>query len=487
MASGWKLLHQAFSDPKLPTLLLKYEFGVSSYKIWFTDLTSIWVEELKQRPLIQRAWDIESDIDPVESDQRQMLLRRIQDSLDEKSGTKITLARDQSSSGLLLTAYSPLPHPLQPLKWPIRLNTSSQSSLTNELILPLLAEKLLARDQIASLVSSLTQKDHVITKLTDKMQNEGIELGKVFPSAISSKSSRKASSRDEVGKVVQGLATFDEHQWSSQLASDRDVPGGCRELISELFAHDVGFASTTIAEQVDVGAWWERLGNQSDATYEEKEISPPLSLPQSAKRESPLKAIPHNLPGLPDKQRLSREAVSLSQKENSLQDLSPKTMDGDSTTDTSDDDLDSKQIKGRDQVSVQPIEKSSSSSNSNSPEPRTEPRNDTLPKSMPLLGRIGGTSEQTISPTKPKLGQVGGIAMISKKPSDVHREGGVQPRIDTKSPSLPRETSPERADRKREQLKRELEEKSKAVNYEHYHALLVRSDRHGLLAFATST
>ena len=288
MASGWKLLHQAFSDPKLPTLLLKYEFGVSSYKIWFTDLTNIWAEELKQRPLIQRAWDIESDIDPVESDQRQMLLRHIQDSLDEKSGTKITLALDQSSSGLLLTAYSPLPHPLQPLKWPIRLNTSSQSSLTNELILPLLAEKLLARDQIASLISSLTQKDHVITKLTDKMQNEGIELGKVFPSAISSKSSRKASSRDEVGKVVQGLATFDEHQWSSQIASDRGVPGGCRELVSELFAHDVGFASTTIAEQVDVGAWWQRLGNQSDATYEEKEVPPPLSLPQSAKRESPV-------------------------------------------------------------------------------------------------------------------------------------------------------------------------------------------------------
>lgn len=288
MASEWKLLRQTFSNPKLPTLLLKYEFGVSSYKIWITDLTHIWAEELKQRPLIQRAWDIESDIDPVESDQRQMLLRHIQDSLDEKTGTKITFARDQSSNGLLLTAYSPLPHPLQPLRWPIRLNTSSQLSLTNELILPLLAEKLLACDQIASLISSLNHKDHVITKLTDKMQNEGIELGKVFPSAISSKSSRKASSRDEVGKVVQGLATFDEHQWSSQIASNRDVPRGCRELVSKLFAHDVGFASKTVPEQVDVGAWWERLGDQSDATYEEKEVLPPHSLPQSAQRESPV-------------------------------------------------------------------------------------------------------------------------------------------------------------------------------------------------------
>lgn len=266
-------------------LLLKYEFGSSNYKIWLTDLTHIWVEELKQRPLIQRAWDIDSDIDPVESDQRQMLLRHIQDSLDEKPGTKIALS-EEGSNGLLLTAYTPLPKPLQPLQWPIHLNHSSQSSLTNQLLLPLLAEKLLARDQIAFLLSSLSHKDHVITKLTDKMQNEGIELGKVFPSAMSSKSSRKASSREEVGKMVQGLATFDERQWSNQFAPDKDFPGSCRDLLSRLFAHGGAFASTAINEQVDAGAWWERLSDGGHAMDEERKDSAQSTVQQFVKHET---------------------------------------------------------------------------------------------------------------------------------------------------------------------------------------------------------
>ena len=286
MASGWKLLRQVSSNPTQPVLLLKYEFGNSSYKIWLTDLTHIWVEELKQRPLIQRAWDIDSDIDPVESDQRQMLLRHIQDSLDEKSGTKIALSSDQGSRGILLTTYSPLPKPLQPVRWPIHLTPASQSSLTNELLLPLLAEYLLARDQVTSLLSSLSYKDHIITKLTDKMQTEGIELGKVFPSAMSSKSSRRTTSREELGKSVQGLAVFNEHEWRTQFVLGRDIPGSCRELLSRLSAQAGAFASTPINEQVEPDAWWERLSDGGHARDEEKEDSPQSPVRDSVKYET---------------------------------------------------------------------------------------------------------------------------------------------------------------------------------------------------------
>ena len=138
-------------------------------------------------------------------------------------------------------------------------------------------------------------------------------------------------------------------------------------------------------------------------------------------------------------------------------------MDGDSTTDTSDEDLDSMQTGRKPQESMEPLGQPSSSSDSDSPNPPSEPRKRTPPKSTPLLGRIGGASKPIISPTKPKLGQVGGMGKTSKRPSDAGPDGSAQPAKHTKSPSLPRETSPERADRKREQLKRELEEKSKVV------------------------
>ncbi|KAL9000983.1 MAG: hypothetical protein Q9169_000467 [Polycauliona sp. 2 TL-2023] len=440
-------------------LLLKYEFATSSYKIWLTDLTNIWVEELKQRPLIQRAWDIDSDIDPVESDQRQMLLSHVQDSLDEKSGTSIALSHDEGSEGLLMTAYSPLPKPLQPLKWPIHLKTSSQSNLTNELILPLLAERLFVRDQVTSLLSSLSHKDHVITKLSDKMQNEGIELGKVFPSAMSSKSSRRASSREEVGKVVQGLAVFDERRWSEQLTFHRDVPNGRRDLLEQLFAQDGAFAAATVNEQIDPGAWWEGLKASGHTKDEEKKDS---SVVKS--KTTPSMTTPHHLPVSSNEHQPSPKAVALPQRDNSLQNHSPGTMDGDSTTDTSDDDLNQVQTKLRGQESIKAAERPSSSSDSDIPDPPAEPKKDTHVKPMPLLGRIGGTSQPTVSPTKPKLGQVGGSGMTSRGPSDARSEMLAQPPTkNTRSPSLPRETSPERADRKREQLKRELEEKSKVV------------------------
>lgn len=286
MAPGWRLLRQVSSNRNHPVLLLKYEFGSSSYSIWLTDLTHVWVEELKQRPLIQRAWDIDSNIDPVESDQRQMLLRHIQDALDEKPGTKIVLSDDEGSNSLLLTASTPLPKPLQPLQWPIHLNRSSQSTLTNHFLLPLLAEKLFALDQIASLLSSLSHKDHVITKLTDKMQSEGIELGMVFPSTMASKSIRKGSSREEVGKIVPGLAAFDERQWGIRFASEQDVPGSCKDLLSQLFVRGGTLASTAINEQVDPGVWWEGLNDGVHAMDEEKKDSAQSSIPQPVKYET---------------------------------------------------------------------------------------------------------------------------------------------------------------------------------------------------------
>ncbi|KAI4227076.1 MAG: hypothetical protein L6R36_002695 [Xanthoria steineri] len=463
MAPGWRLLRQVSPNQNHPVLLLKYEFGSSSYNIWLTDLTHVWVEELKQRPLIQRAWDIDSDIDPVESDQRQMLLRHIQDALDEKPGTKIVLSDDEGSNGLLLTAYTPLPKPLQPLQWPIHLNRSSQSTLTNQFLLPLLAEKLFARDQIASLLSSLSHKDHVITKLTDKMQNEGIELGMVFPSTMASKSIRKASSREEVGKMVPGLAAFDERQWSVQFASEQDVPGSCKDLLSQLFARGGTLASTAINEQIDPGAWWEGLSDGVHAMNEEEKDSAQSSIPQPVKYEAQPKTTSSNPPAPSDEHQPSPKEMVLPQRGSSFQDHSPKTMDGDSTTDTSDEDVDSMRTRHKPQEGMEPLGQPSSSSDSHSPKPPSEPRKRTPPKSTPLLGRIGGASKPTISPTKPKLGQVGGMGKTSKGPSDAGPDGSAQPAKRTKSPSLPRETSPERADRKREQLKRELEEKSKVV------------------------
>ena len=127
-----------------------------------------------------------------------------------------------------------------------------------------------------------------------------------------------------------------------------------------------------------------------------------------------------------------------------------------------------------------------------------------LSKSKPMLGRIGGKTKDSSAevpalPTskpklgdfggKGKLGKVGGIRSVSghddddddasnkeKNPvgpnlekSDQHAETKTRESERTgrtvqrpQEPSPPRETSQERANRKREQLKRELDKKSQA-------------------------
>ena len=271
MASDWKLLRLSSDNPRIPPLLVKYEFGRSNYKIWVTDLAHVWTEVLDQRPLIQRAWDLEADIDPIESDQRQMLLQRIQDSLNEAKGTKLAFSTSDQREGIVLTTYSPLPKPLKPLQWPFHLTLHHGIALTNELILPLLSDQLLFRKKIASLLVALQDKDHVIGKLTDKMQAEGVELGKVFPAAMSSKSSRKAVSKDDVGKSVQGLGSFDKAQWQSRFAEDPGVPKTCSSLLSQLFSQGVTLSLSKFDGQHNNDAWWEHLSTGSNQLDDESE------------------------------------------------------------------------------------------------------------------------------------------------------------------------------------------------------------------------
>ncbi|KAL8808204.1 MAG: hypothetical protein Q9182_000268 [Xanthomendoza sp. 2 TL-2023] len=461
MASNWKLLRHVSSNTSLPALLVKSEFRSSSYKILLTDLTHVWIEEIKQRPLIQRAWEIDSDIDPVDIDQRQMLLRHIQDALDGRNDTKIALSKDHDPQAINLTAYCPLPIPLKPLKWPMHFTASAPSSLTNELLLPTLAEHSVARDQIHSLLSSLNDKDHVINKLVDKMQAEGIELGKVFPSAGSSKSARRSGSREDVGKSVKGLALFNETQWRTQFAYSHEVPGTYQDLLPRLFAPESNHVAVGINEQLEHGRWWERLNEEPDVKVLPTEDPSQGQVQSTIKKEPQVNPTP-SVCSSPTKERQSSlEQIALPQRSNP-QYSSPKTLNADSTTDTSDDELDVKQpspqTKGE---SSKLVKSSSSSSSSNSPAPAREASMLESPKSKTVLGRIGGVSKANTSPSKPKLGQVGGVVKPIPTQSEASTLRATELPKRSKSPILTRESSPERANRKREELKRDLEDKGK--------------------------
>ncbi|KAI4244412.1 MAG: hypothetical protein LQ352_006820, partial [Teloschistes flavicans] len=271
MAPSWKLLRQSLADVAVPPLLIKYEVGASNYKLWLTDLTHIWAETLAQRPLVQRAWEIDSEIDPIEIDQRERLLRHIKDALDEVKGTKLVLSNENVSNRLTLKGKCPLPKPLKPLIWPFRLLLEPQSTLTNELILPLMAQQLAMCNQVSLLLATIKDKDHVIGKLTDKIQSEGVDLGKVFPSVASSKHGSKAKVREHLAKSVPGLGVFNKDHFESQGPQELDVSGSTVDLLSQLSVNANGLTSFNMIQQSTLGAWWEDLGAEGALEADEKQ------------------------------------------------------------------------------------------------------------------------------------------------------------------------------------------------------------------------
>ncbi|KAL9595619.1 MAG: hypothetical protein Q9219_006325 [cf. Caloplaca sp. 3 TL-2023] len=463
-SSDWKLLRHSSNDSQIPPLLLKYEFGKSNYKVWVTDLAYVWTEVLEQRPLVQRAWDTEADIDPIESDQRQMLLQRIRDSLDAVVGTKLVLSKKDDFQGFAMTACSPLPKPFKQLRWPFLLAQSPAATLSNELLLPLLREQLLFRKKVTSLLAVVETKDHIIGKLTDKMQAEGIELGKVFPGAISSKPNRKASSKADFEKSVKGLSSFSETQWQSGFATDPDIPTDGSEILSRLLPQGVSLSLPKVDRQRQHGAWWEQIHIRSPLIDEEnEEVSHVQSQSPTANRFQE-KSTPSSLHDTTGREHLMPMKMTLTQRDSNPVDLAPATANDSSTTETSDEDLDiAKQGVSKTQQPTKQAKDNSSSSSSCSPEPAAKSSQRLSPKFKGVLGRIGGGSKPSMPPSKPVIGRIGGAktreSFPEPKPKSPEQRG--RPRTEERSSSPIRETSQERADKKREQLKRELEEKSK--------------------------
>ncbi|KAL8692560.1 MAG: hypothetical protein Q9218_002453 [Villophora microphyllina] len=470
MPSGWRLLRHSSVDTRIPPLLVKHEFGVSNYKIWITDLTNIWAETLNQRPLVQRAWEIDSDIDPIEVDQREMLLRNIKDALYEVKGTKLLLSNEPVSNRLILKARCSLPKPLKPLVWPFHLVLESHNTLTNEFVLPLLAQQLTTRNQVSSLLAIIKDKDHVIGKLTDRMQSEGTDISKVFPSAASSKHGSRVDAREHLAKSVPGLGNSDEDKSQFQGPQELDVPRNPGEVLCQLSAHGGGFASFSVGQQSDMGNWWENLGAGEDLVADEKqsyfEDPPQHSIDNQFQRQT----MPEQLKKPASSGHPLPRQMILPDRGSNPENSAPVESTGNSSTDASDDeshtengDLDA--LQPTTATTKSPVKQDSSSKSPSPPPSASGPTQNPVSKPKSMLGRIGGATKPDVSPVKSKLGHIGGAAgqtatshkLLSKSPELRGRSSKKN-----RSPSPPRETSQERADRKREMLKRELEEKSKA-------------------------
>ena len=262
MGSFWRPIRLSHDASNLPPLLIKYDFGLANYTVLVTDFTYIWTEHLDRKQILRRALDLDPSIDPSEdADQMHQFLRNVRDSLAGEGGTKLSLSRGDTPKQLVLNTFTPLPASLVPLEWPMYLDPADQNVLTTEFVLPCLSQQLNAKAQIDTLLQHLKEKDHVINRLTQKMEFDGLDFSKIFPSVAVSKAVNRSDSRKSCADLVKGLGKFDEEDWrkcstthSSSLA----------DIVLGLFAPGITGIPDVVSLTSKFSTWWDHLGDKRD-------------------------------------------------------------------------------------------------------------------------------------------------------------------------------------------------------------------------------
>ncbi|TVY24017.1 hypothetical protein LHYA1_G007727 [Lachnellula hyalina] len=544
----WKPLRLSkAASAHLPPFLLSLELTSDPYTIYLTDLTTIWKESLDRAGIIRRSEEEGTSIDPSDDDQFRILLEKIRLGLEGHHNTTsaLTINADDDRPMIILNLTVPLPGGLAPLQWPIRLSAAPQSLFTIQLTMPLLGARHVQMQEVKSLGEVLEAKDHVIQKLLDTMESQGMELSQVFPQAAG-KAGRKID-RKKAEERVKGLARFDMVTWRQGLYAEKLQDAG--QLISEVFEGDttdgLNIETSATGEQGPEN-WWESIRGITVNLNTGRISTNGLGKSSPQNKRLSLKPTLQEQPfNENDDFKVQAEPRRLASRAHKS---SPQNPPLDDSTDDEDDDL-----GGPSQVSRIPdsFPKSRSQSQSLShhyPPASPSPPAPSMPKPKKQLGRIGAkkaaprpsppideeatTDDSAPSPTrrnapsptpepapkpkpaKGKLGKIGGkkaapppapepdpepAPTTPKSKSKLGKIGGKkkastpapdspEPRIKSSPRSTqeeislnntvdgdrgremaneekektpePRETSLERADRKRAELKRDLEVKA---------------------------
>ncbi|KAB8304631.1 hypothetical protein EYC80_004004 [Monilinia laxa] len=586
---SWKPLELSSCAPaELPPFLISSEFNNNSYLVRLTDLTNTWAEGIGRDAIIARSREENSSIDPSEDDdQLSIFLDKIKLGLAREKDTTLSLQVGMSVGGdplpqLLLHVRVPLPGGLKDLEWKYQLKPQSPEDAAETLIIPSLVVLQEERQRIEKLVKLLEEKDAVIQKLVDTLENQGTDLGTIFHQAAG-RPGRKVD-RKKASEKVRGLKTFDLDDWRNGLKFDKTVDTW--DLLKNVFGDgDTNLNISTISDlgrEARRSGWWDRMHGKTVGISEDRIAKTPNNLPKRNTKQQSIppeddfqvqstpphlsksrpvldipiddstdddddlditsqkSRIPDSLPisqvraqspdrtptpspSPPPKVKNSINKLNTKRKASTPTALNQnsddttegdepmptnshttKTLDNDvNDNDTTDDDTTYSPPPKRQQspqkpptLSLPPAKKKGKlgklgGKKAPSPELEREPdlESDVEPEAMKprprrgMLGRLGGKKKEAISTPeiepqrsvspKEKLGTIGGkkavvgsVSQIEDAPGEDNRgrrrEQKMVEEEKTKQKIPPRESSQERANKKRETLKRELEAKSKA-------------------------
>ncbi|TQN64994.1 Non-homologous end-joining factor 1 [Colletotrichum shisoi] len=128
-----------------------------------------------------------------------------------------TPSKEAGDEGLTLSITCELQN-MNPLEWPVYLQKCSRSDLATELVVPLAQAHSNGRRQVESLNEVIKQKDAIIMKLLDKLEATGTRLENVFTVL----SAKQKPTRKMAEDKVKGLAPFRPEEWKAQPGEDQD-------------------------------------------------------------------------------------------------------------------------------------------------------------------------------------------------------------------------------------------------------------------------
>ncbi|PNY24352.1 Uncharacterized protein TCAP_05713 [Tolypocladium capitatum] len=430
-------------------------------------------------------------------------------------------AADAGEDGLTLKMTCAL-RGFDPLRWPFHLRKSPPSSIATDLVLPLIQAHYARKRQVESLVQVLGHKDAVLAKLSDKLEAMGTGMENVFTAL----SGRRKVTRSVAADKVKGLAPFDQRKWKAELEDEIKGPDNTHDLVQSVFGGSglEHGAMMEIDKSPALDNWWRGFKGTSQLAHRRRiqETPPakgsPATPPRNAEDDGDfqVQATPPHL-GSGGKCKATSiapppDSASSTEGEGEgdsvVPDSNPPVAISESTRKSEAKKATTRlgAIGGRelsaalrsptpeakaagDARARQPADDSETASEASEDDatasvPGSSPP--PAPKLAPVtgvrkggLGNIGGTAPKTRPPeaeepkgkadaTAPrKLGVIGnkiGGGMSSTMPAreDTSR-GRASAREDEASVEKePRETSQERANRRREELKRELEKQAAA-------------------------
>ena len=265
MASLWRQLPSPQAGgAQLPPLLISTFFLSDKYTIYLTDLTYIWRESLNRRALFARSHEVNTSIDPTESDQLEIFLDKLKQGVNGGRNTTsaISVSSDTGRPTITLKITVDLPGGLAPLEWPFRLTPAPQSLLTAQLTVPLLQAQHNRMEEIDTLTELLKEKDHVIQKMLDKFEVQGLELGQVFPQAIAK--GGRSLDRKRAEEKIKGLQAFDIETFRETLENKESLDAA--QLVQSVLSSESQQSprtniNSTLPEEDD--NWWESIKGQT--------------------------------------------------------------------------------------------------------------------------------------------------------------------------------------------------------------------------------